>query len=195
MDADALVREHGRTFADELEIDVGRDKPLPLFELLVASLLLASRIQHRLAIQAARELRSSGLRTARDLAEADRQRIGDTLTRGKYLRVWRTTDLLQGMSHECLDRYGGDLRGLRSDADGDADRLRELLQDFKGIGETGAEVFAREVQVAWTEFAPFYGSRALEAAKRLGIAQRDLPGLGDPATVGAALIRSSLTDG
>lgn len=193
MDADDLLREHGRTFADELGIDVARDKPLPLFELLVASLLLASRIQHRLAIQAARELRSSGLRTARDLAEADRQDVGDALTRGKYLRVWRTTDLLQAMSHECLERYDGDLRGLRAEADGDADRLLALLQDFKGIGETGAEVFAREVQVAWEELQPFYGTRAIDAAKALGIAQRDLPGLGDPATVGAALIRSQLS--
>ncbi|MFO1153280.1 MAG: hypothetical protein U1E42_06395 [Rhodospirillales bacterium] len=46
---------------------------------------------------------------------------------------------------------------------------RRLLQDFKGIGEVGADIFLREVQLAWEEVFPFADRRSLRAAARLGL--------------------------
>lgn len=196
-DMDALLAEHGTTFADELGINVAKNTPVPLFELLIASLLLASRIQHRLAMQAYVELRKAGFRTADKLAAADAHDVWSALDRGDYLRKDRTTDLLQSCARQVADDYGGDLRRLREAADGDAGRMGELLQELKGFGETGAEIFLREVQVAWPEISPFYGSRAKEAARarRLPSSDGELAELGDPAVVGAALIRAQLSDG
>lgn len=68
-----------------------------------------------------------------------------------------------------LDRYGGDLRKLREEAGRDPERERELLKEFKGIGDVGADIFFREAQVAWEESFPFADRRVLEGARRLGL--------------------------
>jgi hypothetical protein len=73
-----------------------------------------------------------------------------------------------------------------------------MLKQFKGIGDTGADIFLREVQDVWTWVRPHFDDRATTAAKRLG-----LPA--DPAKLGAlaprgnarlaaALVRVSLDD-
>jgi hypothetical protein len=58
---------------------------------------------------------------------------------------WRThlrPDRLGG------DRYDGDLRKLRAQADDDADALRRLVTECKGVGDVGADIFFREVYPA-----------------------------------------------
>ena len=162
--ARVLIDEHGRTFADELGLDVARNTPAPLFGLLLASLLLSTRINAELAIGAARELRKAGLTTAAKVLEADDATIWGALERGRYLRKDRTTPMLRETAQLADAKYGGDLRRLREEADGDAIEAARLIQEFRGIGAVGAEIFLREVQVAWPELAPFAGSRALEAA-------------------------------
>jgi len=198
--ARALIDEHGRTFAEELGLDVAKDTPGPLFGLLVASLLLSTRINSELALSASRELRSAGLTSARKVLEADDQVIWDALERGRYLRKDRTTPMLRETAQLADAKYDGDLRRLRTEADGDAGRAADLVREFKGIGAVGAEIFLREVQVAWPELAPFAGSRALAAAP-----DHDLPGDTEKlaALVGpdefprlaAALVRSRLEGG
>ncbi len=195
--AAALVAEHGTTFAEEAGIAVARGTPQPLFGLLVLSLLLASRIQAQLAVQAAVELRRARLTSARRLAGADAHEVWAALDRGDYLRKERTTGLLQDAAAHGVERWGGDLRRLRADADGSRTRASELLREFKGIGDTGAEVFLREVQVAWGELGPFVGGRAVAAAAGAGLpadAAR-LARLVEPeevARLSAALVRSGL---
>jgi len=160
----ALLDEHGRTFADELSLDVAKNTPSPLFGLLLASLLLSTRINAELAISAARELRKAGMTSADRVLAADDQAIWQALERGRYLRKDRTTPMLRETAQLAAERYDGDLRKLRGEANGDVDRAAALLREFKGIGAVGSEIFLREVQVAWTELAPFAGERALAAA-------------------------------
>jgi hypothetical protein len=95
------------------------------------------------------------------------------------------------------DQYGGDLRGLGESHDVDA--ARKLLKEFKGIGDTGADIFLREVQDIWTWVRPFFDDRATAAAKELGLPSDgdDLAKLGGDrcAALAAALVRVSLDDG
>ncbi len=196
--AAALVAEQGQTFAEEAGFDVAKGTPAPLFGLLVLSLLLSSRIQARLAVQAAVELRKARLTSAKALAEADAHDVWAALDRGDYLRKERTTSMLQDAARHGVERWGGDLRKLRAEAGGSAERAAELLEEFKGIGDVGAEVFLREVQVAWEELQPFVGSRAVAAAKDEGLPAdaAKLARLVEPedvARLSAALVRSGLT--
>jgi len=48
-------------------------------------------------------------------------------------------------------------------------RVSEVVQQFKGIGDVGANIFCREAQLAWDELHPFVDCRALEIARRLGL--------------------------
>ena len=69
-----------------------------------------------------------------------------------------------------LDRYKGDLRRLREAAGQQPATERKLIKECKGIGDVGADLFFREVQREWTELFPFADKRALQAAKRFGLA-------------------------
>ena len=72
------------------------------------------------------------------------------------------------------------------------------MKQFKGIGDTGADIFLREVQDVWTWVRPYFDDRATAAAKRLGL-PADPAKLGDlapraNARLAAALVRVSLDD-
>ncbi len=60
----ALLDRHGRTYAEEPEIRLGRPTARNLFRLLTASLLYSARIDARIATDAARRLAKRGWNTA-----------------------------------------------------------------------------------------------------------------------------------
>src|SRR5215218_2560391 len=168
--AGALLERHGRTFAEELRIDVAKGTPAPLFRLLVASILLSARIGHGIAVEAARALAKEGWTTPQKLAEATWAQRVRVLNRSGYARYDESTSRMLGDTCTLLlERYRGDLRRLREEAGRDPERERALLKEFKGIGDVGVDVFFREAQVAWEELQPFADRRALQAARRLGL--------------------------
>lgn len=166
--ARALVERHGTTYAEQAGFTVA-DKPSPLWRLLVLSLLLSARISSDIAAAAARELNRAGYRTPQKMRAASWQDRVDALGRGHYRRYdERTATMLGDCADLALERYRGDLRRLRADAARPAD-IATLLQEFKGIGPTGAAIFCREAQGVWTELAPFVDDIAAKGAKRLGL--------------------------
>ena len=75
---------------------------------------------------------------------------------------------------------------------------RRLLKEFKGIGRVGADIYCREVQVAWPELYPFADAKALQAARTLGLGEdaKQLAALVDRADyvrLVAALVRTSIS--
>lgn len=168
---EALLERHGRTFAQELRIDVAKGTPSPLFRLLVMSILLSARIGHNLATDAARALSEQGWTTARKLGEATWEQRVRVLNHAGYARYDESTSRMLGDTCVLLlDRYGGDLRRLRDETERDPKRERALLKELKGLGDVGVDVFFREAQVAWEELRPFADRRSHEAAQRLGSA-------------------------
>lgn len=162
-----VVTRHGMTYAEEAEITL-RDKPSPLYRLLVLSTLLSARISADIAATAARELSSAGYRTPRRMNEATWQQRVDALGRGHYRRYdERTATQLGDGADLLMAEYGGDLRRLRER--GDPSEIRARLQAFPGIGPTGAAIFCREVQGIWSELAPALDDKVLQGAKRLGL--------------------------
>jgi endonuclease III len=167
---DALLERHGRTYAEELGIDVARGTPSVLFRLLVASILFSARIGADQASEAARAFAEAGWTTAEKLAGTSWQERVRVLNRHGYARYQeRTASMLGDACQLVLDRYRGDLRRLRTQAGQDPKRERQLLREVKGLGEVGVDIFFREAQVAWGELFPFVDRRAARAARRLGL--------------------------
>jgi len=76
----------------------------------------------------------------------------DALGRGGYRRYDERTATQLGDGAELLtERWSGDLRRMREEADGDIGRLRELLQEIPGLGPAGADIFLREAQRVWPD--------------------------------------------
>jgi hypothetical protein len=165
----ALLDRHGQTYAREAGFTV-KDSPSSLYRLLCLSTLLSARIGANIAVAAARALADNGWTTPRKMADATWAERTKVLNRSGYARYDERTSRMLGDSAELLiDRWGGDLRKLRDEAGKDPSKERSLLKQFKGMGDTGVDIFFREVQATWSELAPFIDRRALDAADRLGL--------------------------
>ena len=193
------VQTYGTTYAEEAHITL-RDKPAPLYQLLVLATLLSARIGAAIAVAAARELFQAGYRTPRRMADATWQQRVDALGRGGYRRYdERTATMLGEGAEQLLADHRGDLRRLRTtDKDGVAE-LRGRLQAFPGIGPAGADIFCREAQLLWPELVPYLDRKALQGAKRAGLPAdaATLAGLvpdDDVVRLAAACVRAALDE-
>lgn len=195
----ALLARHGTTYAREAGIALGRAGPAALWRLLCLSLLLSARISADLAVAAARALADEGWTTARKLADSTWEKRAKVLNEAGYARYdERTATMLADTAQLVLDRYGGDLRRLREEADRDPARERELIKEFKGIGDVGVAIFAREAQAVWHEQHPFIDERALKACSSLSLPDdpdrlaKLAGGPAETARLAAALVRVEL---
>jgi endonuclease III len=164
---ETLLASYGRTYAEEAGITL-RDTPQPLYRTLVLASLLSARIRASVAVATARALYEAGLRDPRRMAESPRQRRIDALGAGGYRRYdERTATQLADGARLLTERWNGDLRRMRDEADGDLAKLRTLLRELPGIGPAGADIFLREVQRVWPGTAPYVDGKALSGARRL----------------------------
>jgi hypothetical protein len=194
----ALLARHGRTYADELGVDLAKNTPSVLFRWLTASILLSARIGAGLAMRGAKALARAGWTTADKMAAATWEERVRVLNESGYARYDESTSRMLGdTSALLLDRYQGDLRKLRAAAERNPAAERRLLKECKGLGDTGVDIFFREVQVAWDELYPFVGRRDLEVARKLGLPGdpeqlAKLVGRQDFVALCAALVRTGL---
>ncbi|HYZ66540.1 MAG TPA: endonuclease [Mycobacterium sp.] len=190
-----LLKTAGTTYADEANIRL-KDQPMPLFQLLTLCMLASKPIDAAIAVQAARELFRAGLRTPDAVLKADRADMISAFGRAHYVRYDESSATrLADIAAAVRDDYGGDLRRL---ATHDVTGTARLLKRFKGIGDTGSDIFLREIQDVWTWARPYFDSRASTAARQLGL-PTDPAKLGalaprNNAKLAAALVRVSLDD-
>ncbi|WP_328627366.1 endonuclease [Streptomyces sp. NBC_00353] len=195
-----LLSRYGTTYAAEAGIQL-RNTPQSLYQLLVLSDLLSARIRASAAVAAARALFDHGMRSPERMIGSTWQQRVDALGEGGYQRYdERTATQLGDGAQLLLVEYGGDLRRLRKEADGDLDILRAGLRRTPGMGPAGADIFVREVQAVWPETAPFLDAKALQGAEKLGLpaSPAELARLAEqvddrgPAVLAAALVRAAL---
>lgn len=192
-----LLDEHGRTYASQAGIRLA-DQPAPLYRLLVLSVLISTRIKAEIAVAAARELFAAGFGTPAGMRQASWQARVDALGRGHYVRYDESTATALGDGAALvMDEYRGDLRRLRSAADGDVREIERRLQRVPRLGPTGASIFCREAQAVWPELRPYLDRKTLDGARRLNLPTdpEKLASLVSPDELGvfaAALVRVSL---
>lgn len=194
-----LLNRHGTTFAEELGIRLDDPTPSALFQLLCASVLYSARIGSEIAGRAAANLKRRGWRTARAMAGSTWEERVEALNQAGYARYQeRTATMLGDLAEHVGERWGGDLRRLREEAEREPRRERALLKEVKGLGDVGVDIFFREIQVAWPELRPFADRRALQAAQRLGLGgdaaalARLTSGPAELTRLVAALVRTAL---
>ena len=190
-----LLSTAGTTYADEAGIRL-KDQPMPLFQLLTLCMLASKPIDAAIAMQAASELFRAGLRTPQAVLKADRATMIRAFGRAHYVRYDESSATrLAEIAAAVRDNYGGDLRKLSTH---DVKGTVRLLKQFKGIGDTGADIFLREIQDVWTWVRPYFDKRAIGAARQLGLptSPDELGALAPRSNskLAAALVRVSLDD-
>lgn len=190
-----MLNNAGTTYAEEAGIRL-KDQPMPLFQLLTLCMLASKPIDATIAMQAARELFRAGLRTPQSVLKADRADMISAFGRAHYVRYDESSATrMVDIAAAVRDDYGGDLRKI---ATKDVKATVRLLKQFNGIGDTGADIFLREIQDVWTWARPYFDKRAVSAARQLGL-PTDPDELGalaprDNSKLAAALVRVSLDD-
>ncbi len=193
-----LLKVAGTTYAAEAGVRLD-DKPMPLFQLLVLCMLASKPIDASIAMQAGHELFQAGLRTPKAVLAADRRAVIRAFGRAHYVRYDESSATrLTRIARQVRDEYSGDLRKLAQRGRGDVGAAKKLLKQFQGIGDTGADIFLREVQDQWIWVRPYFDKRATAAAKKLGLPTEpaELSRLAPRANarLAAALVRASLDD-
>ena len=164
-----LVKLAGTTYAQQAGISV-KNTPQTLFQLLVLCMLASKPISGEIAATAAKELFAAGFRSTDAVLRADRSDFIRAFGRAHYVRYDESSATrLVDIARHVNDTYGGDLRRLGEDSGHDVAAAKRLLKEFNGIGETGADIFLREVQDTWTWARPYFDDRALQAAGKLGL--------------------------
>lgn len=191
-----LMERAGKTYAATAGIKM-KDTPMPLFQLLVLCMLASKPIDAEIAMQAGRELFRTGLRTPRAVLAAPRSTMIDAFGRAHYARYDESSATRLTEIAKTVDmNYHGDLRELAARSNHDLATAKRLLKQFKGIGDTGADIFLREVQDVWTWARPFFDHRAAQTARELGLPTdaEKLAALAprSVAPLAAALVRTSL---
>jgi endonuclease III len=193
-----LLDAAGTTYAAEAGVRIS-DKPMPLFQLLTLCMLASKPIDATIAMRAGHQLFSEGLKTPKAVLAADRRTIIDAFGRAHYVRYDESSATrLTEMAQRVVDEYSGDLREIAGRSSDSVAAARRMLKKFKGIGDTGADIYLREVQDVWTWVRPYFDRRATRTAKALGLpADPDKLGALVPranARLAAALVRASLDD-
>ncbi|KLO32609.1 endonuclease [Mycobacterium haemophilum] len=191
-----LLKVAGTTYAAEAGIRIS-DQPMPLFQLLVLCMLASKPINATTAVRAARELFEAGLRTPQAVLASDRSTMISAFGRAHYVRYDESSATrLSDIAQHVHDEYANDLREIARRSRNDVPTAKRLLKQFKGIGDTGADIYLREVQDVWTWVRPYFDERAIAAAKVLGLPTEpaELGALAPRinARLAAALVRSAL---
>ncbi|OBI16311.1 endonuclease [Mycobacterium sp. E2327] len=193
-----LLKVAGTTYAAEAGVKI-HDKPMPLFQLLVLCMLASKPIDAAVAMSAGRELFKAGLRSPKAVLASDRRTMISAFGRAHYVRYDESSATrLTDIAERVRDEYHGDLREMAESCGQDVAAAKRMLKRFKGIGDTGADIYLREVQDVWPWVRPYFDGRATAAARQLGLpAQPAKLGALAPranARLAAALVRASLDD-
>ena len=174
----ALLAKHGRTYCDELGINIARNTPSVLFRWLCATILFSARIQRQ-----CRHRRRDGAYQSRDGRRHAKWRLArwdertHVLNAAGYARYDESTSTKLG---EAARFFSIDMMAICAVyAKKPAAMHRKSIGSFRSSKELAPSVrisFCREIQAAWQELYPFADAIALDTARRLklGDTARDL---------------------
>ncbi|KYH42035.1 MAG: cytoplasmic protein [Candidatus Bathyarchaeota archaeon B26-2] len=165
MSVEAALSEL-RSYSEELGLDL--TKPEDRFKWFLASILFAKRISAEIAKRTYRRFEEEGLTTPKRILEAGWDRLVQVLDSGGYVRYdFSTASNLLKIMEELIEKYG-DLEGLHRDASSPVD-LERRLQEFRGLGPVGVNIFLRELRGKWEKAKPRPSRMAVETARRVGL--------------------------
>ena len=189
---DALLSKYGAHPLQDTKLPK-QDEPTPetILSLLYLAMLTSARISHELAYRSVQCLIEAGYQDIETLKRSTWEERTEVLTKGGYTRYREKTATALGelagfiekeygapylnassllnLPLTCSANVDNDLNNLLKRADSSPPNVRRLLQEIKGIGRVGTDIFFDSVQGIWPSLAPFIDPRSLETAKICGL--------------------------
>jgi len=155
-----------RTYSEELGLNLS--KPEDRFKWFLASILFAKRISAEIAKKTYRRFEDEGLTTPESILAAGWDLLVQVLDSGGYVRYdFSTASNLLGIMKELKEKYG-DIESLHGKS-ADPRDLEKRLQEFKGVGPVGVNIFLRELRGVWEKAKPEPSKMATKVAHRIGL--------------------------
>ncbi|MEA1905101.1 MAG: hypothetical protein U9M97_04385 [Candidatus Hadarchaeota archaeon] len=160
-----LERKLSRIPSYSRELGLDLRKPEDRFKWFLAAMLFAKRISADLARRTYKLFEAEELTTPDALLRAGWDRLVEVLDAGGYVRYdfSTATNLLE--TAKALEKFGG-LESLHERAKDPRD-LERRLQEFKGVGPVGVNIFLRELRGIWSKARPKPSRLAREVGRRL----------------------------
>jgi endonuclease III len=154
------------SYSEELGLDLTRSEDR--FKWFLASILFAKRISAEIAKRTYHRFEEEGLITPEKILEAGWDRLVQVLDSGGYVRYdFSTARNLLKILESLKEKYG-DLETLHRMSSSPKD-LERRLQEFKGVGPVGANIFLRELRGVWEKAKPKPSRMAIKVAQRVGL--------------------------
>ncbi len=150
-----LVAEQGTPYSEELGIDLRSCKPEEIAKWFLASILFGARIGEGIAKRTYREFQRRGATTVEKILGAKWDGLVEILDTGGYVRYdFKTADKLLEVFGNLKKIYDGDLNKLHERAKDSRDLEEKIKGLGKGIGDTTATIFLRDMRYCWEKANP-----------------------------------------
>ena len=160
-----------QSYSKELNLDLSKAEDR--FKWFLASVLFAKRISAQTAKETYLCFEQEELTTPEAILEAGWDRLVEVLDSGGYTRYdFSTATNLLGIAKTLKEKYG-DLERLHAESSSPAD-LERRLQEFKGVGPVGVNIFLRELRGTWQKAKPKPSPIAVATAQKIGLNPEDV---------------------
>lgn len=165
-----LLSKFGRSYSEELGIDLRSQKSEEIFKWFLASILFGARIGETIAKNTYKTFEKYNLLTPQKIQKAGLGfLIKPIMKEGGYVRYDGVTSRkILGICQKLIEEYGGDVNNIHKRAKDPRD-LEEKLLEFRGIGPTTVNIFLRELREIWEKADPGFSKFVKLSAKNLGI--------------------------
>jgi endonuclease III len=155
-----------QSYSGELGLDL--TKPEDRFKWFLASVLFAKKISAETAKETYRYFEQEELTSPDGILNAGWDRLVEVLDSGGYTRYdFSTARKLLEIAKTLKEKYGS-LEKLHAEASSPSD-LENRLQEFKGVGPVGVNIFLRELRGIWEKAKPTPSPMAVLTAQRIGL--------------------------
>jgi len=164
-----LVKQLGGRYARALGIDPAAPDAGERFKWFLAAVLYGTRISESLATRTWREFAARGVLSPDRILATGWDGLVNILDAGGYVRYdYKTATKLLDVCAVLMRDYGGSLDVLHGAAADPRDLETRIKALGKGIGDTTAAIFLRELRGIWTKAEPPLSPLAMAAATALG---------------------------
>ncbi len=160
-----------QSYSDELGLDLSKAEDR--FKWFLAAVLFAKRISTETAKETYLYFEQEDLTNPDAILEAGWDRLVEVLDSGGYTRYdFSTATNLLGIMKTLKEEYGG-LERLHVESRDAAD-LENRLQEFRGVGPVGVNIFLRELRGIWARAKPKPSPMAFAMAQKIGLDLKDV---------------------
>jgi len=147
-----------------------------LFKWFLASMLFGAPISEAAVLKTYKCFQNYKILTPKKILETGWDRLVEVLDEGSYTRYdFKTADKLLLVSRTVLERYGGSMNKIHSQASDVRDLETRLKELSKGIGDITVSIFLRELRDVWKKADPYPTPLVVRAAEQLKIVKVNAP--------------------